>query len=365
MKIVLEPYSSKNNKYLELIKKSLTDLNIDVNSLETAFNDTKLYDETEYFILNWYESLYTNSILTQTKRFIKKYIYLIKLKLSNKKLIWVIHNKVSHDDKYKFYSKTLMKWLAKNSYRIIIHSNESKLIVNELVDYEKVKEKIVYMPHPNYIGAYKNVKDNEIDLTNLNLLFVGAIKPYKNVDLLIEVFNELKLENVTLTLAGKVSSIEYENYINRIIDNNPNIITDFRFIEDDEITGLINKSHMLVLPYDINSSLNSGTIILAFSNAKTVLSPLIGTLKDFENKDLFFYYEYNNISSHKKFLKEKIINIYNSYKCNNEILQRVGMECYKVVEKENSLEKISDIFRQRIFNNNISISTSEDNICQV
>ena len=354
MNIVMFPDCSKDNKYIELIRNALENLDIKINSLNETLNNKKKFNETEYFIFNWYESLYTNSLLNQSKIFIKKFRLLINLKLNNKKIIWVLHNKIPHDDKYVFYSKFLMKWLVNNSYKIIIHSNESKKIINELTNSLNIMDKVVYIPHPNYIGAYKEYCNFRYDANKeLNLLFIGAIKPYKNVDLLIKVFNELKLENVVLTLAGKTSSKQYEEYINSLINENPNIITYFRFIEDDEIISFINKSNMIVLPYDIKSSLNSGTIFLAFSNKRTVLSPMIGTLKDIKNDNLFFTYDYKTDYEHRDKLKESISNIYNIYINGNYILQDMGNKCYEVVKNENTLDKISQIFNEKIFNNRI------------
>ena len=343
MKVSIEPYNSKGNKYIELIKNSITNLNIDIYEF-----DIKRLEGIEFFIFNWYESLYVNNLLKQMHIFIKKYLKLILLKLKGKKIIWVVHNRVPHDIKRPLFSKLLMKYLAENSYKIIIHSNETKNVLKNFIDEEEINKKSVYVPHPNYIGAYKendiNKEEKRDDI--LELLFIGGIKPYKNVDLLIEVFNELNLTNVKLKLCGKVINREYELYINKLINSNKNIETDFRFIEDDELNGLIEKSDMLVLPYDIKSSLNSGTIILAFSNKKTVLSPMIGTLKDFEDKDLFFGYEYADENTHKQELKKHILKIYEIYKFDKNSLSTMGYKCYQEVKEKNSINIVTDKFRQ-------------------
>lgn len=350
MKISIYPYNSDTNKYIELIKKSISSLGIELNSFDTVWNDKEFFKDTEYFIFNWYESLYTNSLIKQFYIFIKKYIKLLILKNQKKKIIWVLHNAIPHDSKHRIFSLILMKYLAKNSYNIIIHSNESKNVLADIVNYNIIKNKVTYIPHPNYIGVYEEVNIKRNLEKKLNLLFIGAIKPYKNVDLLIEVFNELKLNDMTLTLAGKIINEEYEDYINNLINNNSNIICDFRFIEDNEIQGLIQKSDILVLPYDITSSLNSGTIILAFSNKRTVLSPNIGTLKDFKQNDMFFSYEYQNIDSHKAILKSNIKKVYEIYMKDKNKIKSMGEKCYETVKTNNSTEKISLIFKDMLIN---------------
>lgn len=343
MKVSIEPYNSKGNKYIELIKKAITNLNINI----CEFNIKNL-EEIEFCIFNWYESLYTRSLLSQIHIFIKKYLQLILLKLKRKKMIWVVHNRIPHDTKRYIFSELLMRYLAKHSYKILIHSNESKVVLRKFLSKGEIDKKCVYVPHPNYIGAYKdgNINKEEKRCEMLELLFIGAIKPYKNVDLLIEVFNELNLPNVKLKLCGKVMNDEYETYINKLINSNRNITTDFRFIEDDELNGLIKKSDILVLPYDMKSSLNSGTIILAFSNKRTVLSPMIGTLKDFEDKSLFFAYEYVDERTHREELKKSILKVYDIYINDQSSINTMGERCYQEVKENNSIKMVTDKFRQ-------------------
>lgn len=353
MKIALSPYQA-NNKYIDLIKESISSLNIEIYRFEDVIENEKLFDEVDFFLLNWYESLYVDSFLRQFKRYIDKMIVLKKLNKNKKKIIFVMHNKKPHNSKQAIFGEKLMVYLINKSYKIVIHSNETKEVISEIVNYENVKNKIVYVPHPNYIGAYKEAEKNATkDEKCLNLLFIGKIQPYKNVDLLVEVFNELKLKNVNLTLAGKVNTKEYEEYINDLIGDNKNITKEFRFIEDDEMQSFISNSDMLVLPYDIQSSLNSGTIILAFSNGKTVLSPLIGTLKDFKEKNNFFSYTYTDKESHKEKLKEKLTQIYELYKSDKKIISNMGTKCYSMVKYENGLEKVTEAYKKIFFDESI------------
>lgn len=354
MKIVLNPYETTNNKYIDLIKKAISNLNIEIYSLEDAIENEELFNEIDFFVLNWYESLYVHSFHSQLKKYILKMRVLKKLKKNNKKLIFVMHNKKPHNSKKTIFVRRLMTYLINESYKIIIHSNETKKVISEIVDYDNVEKKIVYVPHPNYIGAYKDAEENkEKNDKCLNLLFIGRIQQYKNVDLLVEVFNELKLENVKLTLAGKVNTKEYEEYINNLIGNNKNIIKEFRFIEDDEMQSFILNSDMLVLPYDIESSLNSGTIILAFSNKRTILSPLIGTLKDFEEDDNFFSYTYTDREGHKNKLKEKLIEVHEIYMKNNKDILNMGEKCYLMVKDKNSLQKVTESYKKVFFDESI------------
>ena len=346
MKIAIYPYKSDSNQYIELIKKAIIKLDIDINSFDDVYKDSVLLNDTEIFIFNWYESLYINSFFRQTIRFIRRYFKLIVLKLKRKKIIWVLHNKIPHDSKFNLYSNLLMKFFSKQSYKIIIHSMESREYLKKFISDKLITEKVVYVPHPNYIGVYKDSDLVETNKHTLNLLFIGAIKPYKNIDILIKAFNDLNLPDMTLKLAGKVSSNEYKSYIEELISYNKNIIPEFRFIKDDEINDLIRKSNILVLPYDIKSSLNSGTIILAFSNKRTVLSPMIGTLKDFDNNKMFFSYDYDDEITHIEELKKVLLEVYNLHKINHNKVYEMGIDCYNMVKFNNSIDKVSESLRK-------------------
>jgi hypothetical protein len=91
----------------------------------------------------------------------------------------------------------------------------------------------------------------------------------------------------------------------------------------------------------LDSSLNSGATILAFSYGRSVLSSLTGTLADIENKSLFFSYSYNGQEDHKEKLKQQITAIREKYKGNYNELLTLGEKCREYVSENNSLEQVS------------------------
>ncbi|OJG98704.1 GumI protein [Enterococcus termitis] len=292
--------------------------------------------KSEIISLNWFENI-------DSKYFIKiLFIYLKKtLQLffwRKKRIIWTMHNKQPHDRKKGFFSNKLIKNIIKKSDKIIIHSKDSIDTLIEIYGLTKL-EKVVYVPHPNYIDQYGELSLNRnVDNKKLKLLFVGAIKEYKNIELLIEVFNELDFQNMELMICGKVSSDIYKNQLENLINKNPKIHTDFRFIDDEELPSLLEEYHVLVTPYELKSSLNSGTILLSFSYARTILSPNIGTLKTIDDKSIFFTYEYENKKEHYERLKESISFIYEEYSERYDDLLILGEKCRNYVQKNNSLE---------------------------
>jgi hypothetical protein len=87
----------------------------------------------------------------------------------------------------------------------------------------------------------------------------------------------------------------------------------------------------------LDSSLNSGATILAFSYGRTVLSSETGTLADIKDKELFFTYSYREQDEHKERLKEQIIAIHSKYRGNYNELLKLGEKCKEYMKENNSL----------------------------
>lgn len=338
-KLFIYPANNNENQYINIQEKAIKECGINVTySLKDFFS-------TDFFLLNWFETLGGNIKLD----YIKKCIKIFFMVLFRKKIFWVVHNKQPHtkysDDKSISLSIKLMKKLLKVSTRIIILCEETKNVLSKLCGNNNIYEKKLYkIPHPNYIGIYPNHCITKTQ-NKLNFLYIGQVNKYKNVDLLINIFNELKDENISLTIAGNCKD---KNYIKQLYDliSNKNIFCDFRFIPDNEIISYINKSEILVLPYSLDSSLNSGTIFLAFSYKKTVISPLIGTLKEYEKNNSFFYsYEYKTEEEHKTNLLETIKQVISDYTIDKNILEKKGIEGYNFIAKNNSVEIITNLYK--------------------
>ncbi|OMH21624.1 hypothetical protein AC231_14395 [Clostridium pasteurianum] len=299
MKTCFCPYESKLNKYVEIIQDCLKLKNIEVYSIKSVLSNRKLFKEVSIYNFNWFENV-DKSKIKMIPKIICKILFIKYLRIKKKKIIWTMHNKEPHNSKNNLLAQFMIKFMAVNSQKIVVLSNESKVTLKKFISEEEIEKKVKLIAHPNYLGSYKNSKVDDISNNNyLNLLFIGRVQPYKNIELLIDVSNSFYNKNVNFIIAGKPNTSEYGEMLKKSIKNK-NIKTKFSFIEDEEMISLIKMSDAIILPYDIQSSLNSGTIMLAFSNKKTVISPLIGTLKDIKNENLYFTYEYSSQEEHKK-----------------------------------------------------------------
>lgn len=342
------PYSSKNNKYISIVIECLRNSGIEVYDYDNLKKINKKKLKTlEVVNLNWYEStIQSKGTILTIFRMIIKTIELLYLKLSGIKIIYTMHNKIPHDNKGGSIFKIFIKGICKISDKIVILSKGTKDILLEYISLKEIENKVCYIPHPNYIGVYEEKKIDYTSILNIKkgelvLLFMGAVRPYKNVELLIEASKNFENKSIKFIIAGNPSDDEYKNKILDLIDSKSNIIPMLYFIEDDEITSLIEACDLMIFPYDMNSSLNSGSIILSFSYGKSVISPLISTLQDFDD-NLFFSYTYETADEHKKQLIEQIEMAYEIYMENPGKLKKMGSKLKENVMIENSVEVIQN-----------------------
>lgn len=341
MKVAFEPYENQENKYISIMQNCIRKMGHTIIPLKEAkFKDCKI------IILNWYEnSPYPKGSYKNLLMLMKRCIRIVYFHILKKKVIFVMHNKQSHEQ--RMISKWLQKFLLDHCDVIQIHSRPSLKYLPK-----KDVKKAFYIPHPNYIGEYPLVQKNysreklEIGDKKLVYLFVGAVKPYKNIEMIIEASKNVD-KNVHFIIAGKPSDDSYKKQLLQQIEESDNITALFKFIPDEDLVALINICDALVLPYDISSSLNSGTVFLAFSNKKTVIAPLIASLEDIgKEKNLFIGYTYDNQEEHTKVLEQKLKDTCCLLKEDEEYLSKMGQRAYDYVNVNNSTDVIMEKYKQ-------------------
>jgi glycosyltransferase involved in cell wall biosynthesis len=328
MKILIYPNAkSSDNCYLDnlsgiLSPKFHVDGYFDIKS--EGIKKILSYD---YYSLNWFESISGNR--PKWISFMRKFFLLSLLKISNKKIVWTAHNKIPHES--NIYSEMLISLLKKLSSKIHILCHAT-IVECDLKKYEK---KIVYIPHGDYFNNYPpsdfNVKKHySIPQENNILFFIGKIRRYKNIELLISAFEKSKLskENWTLLICGN-------GKLN--LQTSENIILDFNFVPDGKMNAYLEQSSLLIAPYNKKSVLNSGTLWLACSFAKPFVLPAIGCVQDIPNKEEFLYiYDYANQNDHLKNLTDTLNMV------NTSALKVMGKKAYSFIQQnswENNKEK--------------------------
>lgn len=261
------------------------------------------------------------------------------------KIIWVFHNKYPHDVEENSHVICNMKWLANHSSDIILHSQSSaKFIPNIKRNIRKAR----FVPHILY-ETQKNDKCMEelrnkycIKETDFVFLMFGTIRKYKNFEAGIEAFIKLEIPNAKLLIAGKPLDAMYTKKLKKMCENNKNIILDLQYIPNNILDSMIGISDVVVLPYTNSSSMNSGVMIQAFSNGKTVISPDICMARD--------YLKYGFIYLYRKSLDKIMLKAYKKGKAYNKNMGEVARKYMLNHNNEDVVkEKVAMILNKQRF----------------
>lgn len=340
--IIFNPSENEGNKYIEIMVRPLRENGYQVYPLDGFLSGWTHFRSIRLVHLNWFENVDDSSFLRAFRSFVRKMFVLSVIHWSRKKLVWTMHNRTSHEKKLGFFSRTITKFLVKWSDRIVIHNHLSAKILSEKSP--KAATKLFHLPHPDFIGIYgPPIKQRENTPKEvLSLLFIGAVKPYKNIELLINAVQPFS-DQVSLTIAGEPNPASYGETISRLASSAGNIRLILDFIPDAELPRVIGESDLLILPYDLKSSLNSGTALLAFSYQKTVICPEIGTIEDLEEaKQYVFHYQYSTEEEHLQSLIGQIGKALELKEKDLSILPGLGTSMFEYIKSAHEKSKVNE-----------------------
>ncbi|UOE37217.1 glycosyltransferase family 4 protein [Chryseobacterium oryzae] len=147
------------------------------------------------------------------------------------------------------YFKFLFKIIKRNAYKIFTVSEFSKTEILRFITIDQSKIEVIYngykqMNKIDCTDIDENVKQ-KLDSFNKIILFVGNVKPHKNLKFLVDSFNKLNREDVLLLIVGKKDSF----FINDNIDNlGKDNIFFTGFVNESTLKYVYEKSSFLIFP---------------------------------------------------------------------------------------------------------------------
>ncbi|SNZ16465.1 glycosyltransferase family 4 protein [Hydrogenobacter hydrogenophilus] len=131
----------------------------------------------------------------------------VALPLVHTKQVITLHDTIAlkfpqYFKRLKYYFTHFLPLVIKNSQAIVCVSENTK---KDLLDYYKLNDKPVYVVYPGYdrdvfFPRYGSVFTKRF---GKYFLFVGDMRPHKNLERLIKAVNELRCENFKLLIVGK------------------------------------------------------------------------------------------------------------------------------------------------------------------
>lgn len=332
------PITLSSNKYVDIVQNAMKENGITISGLKDC-KSLKRLSKIDVANLNWFESrIDKKSLIDSLISYVVYSTILWVLKIFRIRIVATMHNAVTHDAYHKALCTRFFKKVLRKADAIVCMNKYTFALLDELGG-ERFVKKGCYIPHPSYYGAYKEFDHDTLNLPTdqFNLLFMGLIRPYKNIELILQIASELRDLPIHFYICGFAENEEYGKKL-RELANTENTTVQLKFFEDSEMVEWIKRSDAVLLPYSNVSSLNSGAAVLAFSYGTTVIGTLNGTLKEFD-KSLIYGYDYKTEKEHYEKLKSSILSAFEDYKTDKKKYSLKGLRLQEIVNKEwNSTE---------------------------
>ena len=287
------------NPYKDLLCKHLLARGAEVSEhLWSTFFFSKVLSKGKCDILHFHTIhpfLLGKNSLTRTVKLLIFISQVILLRLLGTKSVWTVHEwsdkLAGGKNDISIKAATIAVHLFST---VIVHCETTKQEMEQLLHLPS--EKVVVIPHGNYIQYYENkITDNEarskLNLPNENLVFVlfGNIYRYKGVLEAIEAFKRFNCSQSSLIIAGKLGEAALKQDIDRAIGTNQNITLIADRIADDDVQVYLNAADCILLPYTVYTT--SGVAILGMSFSKVCIAPRIGFFQDVIDASGGFLYD--------------------------------------------------------------------------
>lgn len=333
--------NSYTSRMLDAFKKAFPqDVPIPVPASKKILSSD--FKHIDVFWFNWFENIYSKNIVQFVWELMGKLVLLSAIKIYGRKLVVVFHNKSPHESLFPNFSRWFYKFLLKRADKIAILCEDSREEVKSLLG-KRYENRVCKVLHPTYDCEPKSYPKEAIPAT---LSFFGLIRPYKNVEMIIELAK--KYPDINFFIGGKSTSESYAESLKKMAEGCDNITIKFGTLSNDEIEKILNESSALLLPYNINTSLNSGVVMWALSKGVNVIVPKIGTVSELNNKELVYYYEYESDDYHFTALQTAVEKFREDYTENYYEFVRNAQRLNKEISYSNSIEIVINQVRTLI-----------------
>jgi glycosyltransferase involved in cell wall biosynthesis len=202
------------------------------------------------------------------------------------RLVWTIHNHVSHDTPFHDLEVWMSNEIAKAAHVLHFHSEASIDEVAEVFDVPREKVKI--SRHGSYVGVYPDFVTREQAREQLGIaqddeviLFSGQVRPYKGVETLVKAFRKLLKERpkLRLLIVGEMRFDLFAEIKPKLTKaEQARITATERFVDDMELQLFLRASDFAVYPYQ--KILTSGSLLLALSYGVPAIIPEVGMTRE-------------------------------------------------------------------------------------
>lgn len=271
------PVRDKDNKYFELWRGALERTGrvtfFDVPLWRFAVG-RKVAGRLRVVCVHWSTVLYGSAWApVSVVRLFGNLAALVLVRLRGGAVVWVIHNAHAHDYPHPRIDALGRVLLAHVASAFIAQQESTECML--AARYPRVR--VAYMPHGNYIGAYGARADRTTARRQFGfaegevvLLSLGAVRPYKRLEKLIDVVCSSADPRLRLWIVGK-DTLQYAESLRARAKGDARVRIDTLFVPDSDVSTYLAAADYSAFYYD-DSELTSGGIVLSLSYGVPVLT---------------------------------------------------------------------------------------------
>lgn len=208
------------------------------------------------------------------------------IKLRGGIVVWTAHDPVPHQMGGNAFARAgLSAWLWKAYAGLLTRMLDGIILLSAVHRDTLIASRphlrtrpMTITPHPHFKGVYPNILPRAEARARLalpaeatTLLLLGAIRPYKNAEALIDAFRHLPDPDLRLVIAGQPDSDHYAAELKTLSGGDKRITFHFGFVADNDLQLFLNATDAVVIPF--RNATNSGSVALALSFARPVAVP--------------------------------------------------------------------------------------------
>jgi len=211
-------------------------------------------------------------------------------------IVWTVHNKLPHDDRFEWLNLKICSSMARRADRIHVHCSFAAEEISRF--YNQPISKFRVIPHPAYpktsIPRAKAIrmlnKKHDLQLRDEQKIFLmfGNISSYKQIDKVVEIFARMDQDKV-LIIVGPVKKGQMSHYrnIRSLAEKAGNVRLIPHFIPENEVPLYHNACHCVVFNY--SEILTSGGVALAQSYNCPIIAPNLGCIQELQYDNLYLF----------------------------------------------------------------------------
>ncbi|MES3630984.1 MAG: glycosyltransferase family 4 protein [Longimonas sp.] len=202
------------------------------------------------------------------------------------RIVWTVHDLGPHDNYHPLLERIFWNgFIPQVDGFISLSATGREMARAQHPMLNETPSKVV--PHGHYRAAYPDPIPRAEGREALGLesdmpviLYIGRIRPYKNVGRLIRAFKTMDRPKARLVVAGNPVDGSLRESLQYVAASDPRVRLDLRFIPPDLVPTYMAATDLVALPYD--NVLHSGAALLALSFNRPVMVPARGAMRELQ-----------------------------------------------------------------------------------